>query len=229
MLAVFRHEEIHRAVLLQEKSYRLLRWVQQRLRTSALKFDQVHQAMSISDAAEQWLRRHWNSLPHDARPQRQEDLEPFAHLLASYLATSFELKPQDLYWESYCGCRCRWCSYLVAGPRLKAKKVTKKARREAEQLKTVYLQGLAQSLGRNLPQPRLEELAAAQEHQRQVSLATYGNELVRRTRFASQGEGILVLWREIAWKDNHPIKDFRLQADEMLQAQEHLLCAIRQG
>jgi len=207
---MFQRDEIRQAVRLQEKSYRLLRWVGRQLKSGAVKFDQIHQAMSMGEAARQWLGRHWDSLPQDARPERREELEPFAYLMASYLATSFELKPREPYLETYCGCYCPWCSYLAAGPRLKVRKVTKKARRDAQELKAVYLQGLAEQRGEG----------------HHVSLATYGNELVRRTRYASQGEGILVLWREIAWEGHRPKKDFRLQADLIWQAQEHLLEAI---
>ncbi len=223
---MFQRDEIRQAVRLQEKSYRLLRWVGRQLKSGALKFDQIHQAMSMGEAARQWLGRHWDSLPQDARPERREELEPFAYLMASYLATSFELKPREPYLETYCGCYCRWCSYLAAGPRLKVRKVTKKARRDAQELKAVYLQGLAEFLDRDVPGTRLLELAEQRGEGHHVSLATYGNELVRRTRYASQGEGILVLWREIAWEGHRPKEDFRLQAEPLWQAQEHLLEAI---
>jgi hypothetical protein len=44
--------------------------------------------------------------------------------------------------------------------------------------------------------------------------------LERRSRFASQGEGALVLWREIAWKEGGgPKPKFRLKTDEILNAE----------
>ena len=62
-----------------------------------------------------------------------------------------------------------------------------------------------------------------------VSMATYVYELIRRSSFASQGSGILALWREIAWDKTAPRKGFVLKAKDVLQA-ETLICEkLKQG
>ena len=54
-------------------------------------------------------------------------------------------------------------------------------------------------------------------------MTTYRNELIRRTRFASQGEGVLVLWRELAWEGTAPKKGFKLTTEDILNAEKTII------
>ena len=56
----------------------------------------------------------------------------------------------------------------------------------------------------------------------QIALATYTTELIRRTEFASQGVGILALWREVAWEGSEPKKKFRLNPKKVLAAEARI-------
>jgi len=224
---MFELDEIRSVVELHEKSYRLLKWVSSSLETNTVNFDYVHEAMSAADAADDWIRRHWSNIPPDNRPNERE-IGAFAKFFSSYLATSFELHkdPREIL-TSDCGCYCSWCAYMAAGRRLKTKKITKRARKNARELKTIYLQQLAASAGRNLAPPQLLALAEDPDCSYNVSFATYVSELLRRTQFASQGEGVLVLWREIAWADDHPRKNFRLDPETIIAAEQQLLERIK--
>ena len=53
--------------------------------------------------------------------------------------------------------------------------------------------------------------------------------VVIRKIVASQGAGVLVLWREIAWTDNAPRKKFRLKPERIVQAERELLEIVKAG
>jgi hypothetical protein len=41
--------------------------------------------------------------------------------------------------------------------------------------------------------------------------------------FAGQGTAILVLWREIAWKDDKPKKNFTLGVDKIIFSEQEII------
>ncbi len=55
-----------------------------------------------------------------------------------------------------------------------------------------------------------------------LALVAYMRELGRRSAFRGQGRPVLALWREFAWKDRRPIKNFELTAQEVLQAEAYI-------
>jgi hypothetical protein len=224
---MFDPDQLRRVVQMHEKSYRLLKWMNSALRRKVLAFDVVHSAMSMAEAAGEWINRHCDNIPSDVRPAKSE-LQPFANLFSSYLATSFELqvKPRpSLY--SPCGCYCSWCSYVAAGSNLKPRRITPGARRDAHELKRVYLRSLvvesALKLGDAGISQAMEDPAIAED----LAWAAYGRELMRRTEFTSQGIGVLVLWRELAWDKKGQLKPkFRLSPERILAAEKRLVDRI---
>ncbi len=229
---MFDADELERVVDLQGKSYRLLRWVGESLNGGTLTFNTVHEAMGLTEAARDWLTRHYASLPSEARPDDKADLPAFASLFASYLTTSFELieKPGARRISSS-RCYCSYCSYLSQANYLRARTPGKKAQASVRQMKELYLNALLADVAK-VPDPHarantvLENPALAPA----VSYATYGRELVRRSEWASQGEGVLVLWREIAWERGKLKKNFTLSARAITNAEaaivEQLLRAV---
>lgn len=217
---MFDPEELERVVSLQQKSYKLLQWVGDALRSGTLRFNTVHSSMELFEAAKEWIGRNLDSFPADARPDRS-DLDAFAHLFASYLDTSFDLVAEPgQRLASSSNCYCRLCSYLVAADHLRVKNPDKKARQKSRQMKDLYLSALAAELGVPLSYPEIEKLIADPALAQDIAFATYGCELLRRSRFASQGEGVLVLWREIAWDARGKIKKgFALSAERTLRAE----------
>jgi hypothetical protein len=227
---MFDREELTRVVTLQQKSYKLLQWVGEALRSGTLHFNIVHQALGLSDAAREWLERNWSGLPAEVRPDR-EDIPAFAHLFASYLTTSFNLVEQAGWrWESGKGCRCSFCSYLVAVDQLRVRNPDKKARERAREMKELYLSNLAKGNGASVPYAVIEGLLSDTALTEDIAYATYAQELMRRSQFASQGEGVLVLWREIAWDQRGKVKKgFILSAERALQAEARLADRLKQS
>jgi hypothetical protein len=206
---MFVRAELERVLLLQEKTYALLKWLNASLRENRRLFGPVHEAMSLFDAGKEWIRAHYDQLPHDARPEPGE-LDEFAHLFTSYLATSFEVAEKVRVTD---GCGCAYCTYFYDARYVRPRNPTKKARAEALELKRNYLRSLG-------AEKALNDKALAQD----VSMACYAHELLRRSKFAGQGEGVLVLWREIAWDaSGRPNKKFKLTADAILKAEARLL------
>ena len=215
---------IQRLVELQKQSYELLLWIQRSLKKGSLDFSVAHHAMSTSDAALEWIGRHYNSLPLEARPN-QSDLREFSSLFASYLTTSFELvdNPGKIM-ISDCSCFCSYCCFLVSANHIKPKKIAKKARDESRALKSLYLNSLASDLGVKFSNEQLSEIELKPDLQQALSIGAYGNELVRRSKFASQGPGILVLWREFAWENNiKPKKNFELKTKTVLDSEKRII------
>ena len=215
-------EEIHSAVNLQRKSYNLLRWLTTAVSKGMIRFDRAHDYLDEAEAAKEWIERHYLNLPLDCRPETEE-LEPFAKFFATYLTTSFDLVKQPgqrLYTE--CGCHCPMCSYLVGASHLQPKKVYRRDKARARKMKIFALQQLAFRCDTHLDQQQAEKFVDSPDSAMEVSLIAYGQQLVARTRGFSVGPAVLALWREIAWDKTAPKKNFQLEAEKILTAQDLL-------
>ncbi len=222
----FIFSEMSRIVELQTKSYALLRWVGNGTGQSTLDFGVRHDGATLSEAAAEWTRRNAHSLPKETRIA-EADQPTFAALFASYLTTSYVLlETPTLPYHSRTGCYCAFCARLSSASHLKVRQPDKKAQGRAWEMKQLYLAGLATEIGEALPYTALSELLTDSALATHLSYATYGRELLRRSQFASQGEGILVLWREIAWEKGKLRKGFALSADAMLQGETAIIEAI---
>lgn len=225
---MFSRETLARVIDLQQRSYDLLTWMNDALKKGNLRFTTAHGAISLPSAAQEWLERHLLNIPEAARPDLK-DLGAFAHIFSSYLATSFSVteKPRRV---SSDGCYCEWCTYVLSLPHLKVRSPGPKARRDASRLKRLLLESLGAALGDRVPTSVLDALLSDRELAEDISYATYARELLRRAEFASQGEGVLVLWREIAWTpEGRPKKKFKLSADRALQAEAAIVRALREA
>lgn len=228
----FNHQQVEKILQLQAKSYKLLLWVARTLKHGGLDFTKIHGAMSSSAVAEEWINRHFASIPPEARPEI-DIVSEFSHLFASYLMTSFELVEQPgVVWRSDHNCYCTMCRYLVAANHLKTRSIKKKHIKSAFSLKKLYLQTLADEAEIPLLVPEIEGLLSYPNLAEDIATATYVRELMRRAEFASQGEGVLVLWREIAWEGMGPVwrrkpkKNFELSTDKVLLAEKIILEAM---
>lgn len=222
---MFDREALETVVELQQKSYRLLQWVRDALGAGTLPFPTVHAAMDAAEAARMWLGRNWESLPRETRPERTE-LDAFAYLFVSYLQTSFDLiEAPGTRLVSSGRCYCAFCAYLVPGNSLRVRTPDQKAKRKARQMKELYLSGLARETGHAAAYAMIENLLGDPALAEEIAYATYGRELLRRSEFASQGEGVLVLWREIAWDARGKIKKNFVLSAERIGAAERTLAA----
>ncbi|MBC7805959.1 MAG: hypothetical protein H7145_07390 [Akkermansiaceae bacterium] len=224
--------EMTRVVELQAKSYALLRWVGDGPGQSTLDFGVSHDTLTLTEAAAEWTRRNAHNLPKETRAE-DTDQPAFAALFASYLTTSYTLlETPNLQYRSRTGCYCTFCARLRSASLLKVRQPDKKAQGRAREMKQLYVSGLATETGAPLAYAALAGILDDPGLAMPLSYATYGRELLRRSQFASQGEGILVLWREISWEKGKLRKGFTLSADAMLQSEAAIIEAItttRQG
>lgn len=187
-------------------------------------FGVLHDVLGLSETAAEWLRRNAHNLPQEVRAE-EADRSAFASLFASYITTSYILLPTVRY-RSRNGCSCAFCARLSSASTLTVRQPDKKAKERARDMKQLYVSGLVTELGGTLRYGAIAELITDPTLAPHVSYATYGHELLRRARFASQGEGVLVLWREIAWEQGRLRKNFILSADSILQGEAAIVEAI---
>ena len=183
----------------------------------------MHHNMTTFESARAWIEQNWNSFPAAARPEVAQ-IEEFAHLFSSYLTTSFRIAKRR--WVSN-GCPCSFCSILIA-PHLQAKQPQKLDREIAQKLKVGALNQLAVSLELPLFVQELERFISEKaELTDDVALLTWVIELLRRGEFRGQGEPVLALWREIAWKNGKPNPKFELDVSEVLEAEARIIAALK--
>lgn len=215
------------AVDLHRRSYKLLRWLSTAISKGFIQFDRgAHDYLDEFAAAREWIERHFLNLPPSCRPAL-EQVEPFSRFFATYLTTSFDLveKPQKRV-ASECGCWCPICTYLVSAPQLRAKKVSRHNKTRARKLKLAVLQRLAQEHDIHLDLQKAEQLLDS-DHGPDISMVTYGQQLVARTQGRSEGPAVLALWREIAWeRTGAPKKNFQLEAADILAAEKTVIQTI---
>ena len=209
---------LDRILPLHRASYDLLRWVSKSLDSGGLSFTTVHRDMGAGDAAADWLTRNYGSLPPACRPALA-DVRPFGFLLASYLQTSFELPRRPMpYPVPSCCCEC--CGYLASGRRLVVRSPSTRDVGQAHRLKAIWLKELARESGAAFDAEAERVFFSDKRLSHELAFVAYAAELVRRSEFASQGHGVLALWRAIAWRDGRPIRGFELTTDRVLVAQQ---------
>lgn len=217
--------ELEKAVEIHAKTFALLKWINCQVRRGVRLFDTVHERMTAYAAAEDWLRRCSDQLPPDCRPAKGE-IEAFAHFFVSYLATSFEVAGRIR--KLPCGCYCDYCTYFVELKHVRARNPDRKARGKAVEIKARYVESLGRDAGAELSSTAaLEFVRSFKELASDMALGAYGTHLIRRTHFASQGEGLLALWREFAWVDGRSNRKFELKAAAILGAEERVVEALR--
>lgn len=206
---------------LHQRGYALLQWINTQLQRGTLDFEGVHENLNPVDAAAAWIERNLANLPERCRPSRAE-LREFASLFASFVRTSFELSPDTRIEKvSSCGCWCDMCTYLVRAPLLKLRRVGKGAAKDAKYLEVLYLE---EALGTGADGSAIRAFVDDPgDGAADLAMATWGRELLRRAEFASQGDGVLVLWRTFAWTNGNPTRGFTLAATDVLAAEQRLL------
>jgi hypothetical protein len=221
---MFDVKQLTHVLELHEKSFALLRWVRAGLRQGKISFSVVHQTADTATAAEEWIGRHLQNIPIEARPQL-DDVPTFSRLFVSFLTTSFRLSANAVRLVSPCGCWCSYCSYLQAGPHLEVRSPSKKDFQTARDLKKIYLVDLLAEQARDVSDTAVERLLADRDLAEKISLATWGTELLRRSKYASQGEAVLALWREFAWKNGTAKRKFKIQARDLSNAEQTIISA----
>lgn len=177
--------------------------------------------------AQQWIERNLPGLPTEAAPTPDE-VKPLAAMFASYVTTSFApANTSRPRFVSTFGCFCPICVQVVSARMLTPRKLTSGDKAHAQRLKVNALTELAASANRILSRDAAIELLALPEVSERAALVAYARELLLRLAGDPGDLAVLALWREFAWtKDGALKKGFRLDAQEILDAQEALRATL---
>lgn len=220
---------IEKAVRLQRASYALLRALADPLddRMLALGVGVRHGAMTLEDAAYEWMGRNTNLVP--ASRVAPDERRAFANVFASYLETSFDLvESPGTQRYTHDGCWCPLCSYVGQARHLQPKRVTDADKHRARQRQRDYLRDVARTLAAPASDAVLDALAAESDMREPLAMATYAGELVRRMNGDPTGPEVLALWRRFAWTSTGaPKRGFDLDAAMLVAAQERVASEVR--
>ena len=222
--AMFNETELSKIIRLQQKSFLLLQWVRGQMDAGTLNVSTVESATAFYPVAHAWITGNRASFPRQTRPD-EDDVETFTHLFVAFLTTSYKIPPPKVGTPK--PVPSHYARLFAPASLLQVRTPDKKATASAQQMKDLYLVGLAADLGVPLPFEERERLATDAALAQDVSFAAYGRELMRRSQFASQGEGILVLWREIAWTGGKLNKKFVLTSARIMEAEARLCAQIQ--
>lgn len=215
------------AVAIQKQSYQLLRWLSNQIDSGLISTSIAHDDTAPTDAAHDWLTRHYLKLPDTLRPE-PDQLRALSNYFGSYITTSFDLiQDPGTRLESLSDCYCAFCTRVIRASHLQPKKVTRRDKDIAAQHCIARIQQLATDAGFHITLDTATLLTKAQL--RNAAYSAYGASLLDRINGIDTGPYVLALWRLIAWTpQGSPIKGFTLEAADIVAAEESLLAAIQQ-
>jgi hypothetical protein len=229
---MFDRDELADAVDLQGRSYRLILWVSGAVERGFIPFGRAHEYSTAAEAAEEWLVRHYESFPLDARPLDRSgpELRRYANFFISYLQASFELDAvPTVRMVPWTACFCPFCRdfAIVVVSHLRTKKLRPKDKQRARELKENYLVSLAADNHVDTDTEKIDGLLTNPELSIDAALATYGEQLLARCRGVRSSPAVLALWREFAWtRAGSPNHKFRLRAQDIIKAEQKLTAAL---
>jgi hypothetical protein len=219
---MFAKDELSRAINLQKRSYELLQWVASAVKRGFISFNAAHSYSSVSSAAGDWIQRHYQNIPENARPSLS-DLKDFSSLFTTYLENSFELvsSPGKQLYSPDAHCFCQMCSWLVDAPNLKTKTPTPKDKKRAQRMMIDIINRIATENDVRLSDEQIEAIAKDPNLREAQALCAYGADLFQRMNGIAVGTAALVLWRNFAWlPSGSPKRKFELTADLILDAEK---------
>jgi len=219
---------IARALRLAEMGHELMKWLGDRERAAGPSFDLVQDAMSVPEAAREWVTRNYAALPARCRPPREE-LASFANLVGTYLETSFELVPGRRRFEGGRGCHCTCCAALADMSSLKTKTLDRHDKEDARKLMRRLARDRAQALGRGeaIDDAALDRIVADARLREPLAMVTWARELLARLEGRTAGAPVLALCRMFAWRPTgSPKPDFAITADAIAAADAAVVAAL---
>lgn len=228
---MFVEADLKRALNLQERAYALFQWMGTAIGKGFISFEAAHTHASDTEAAEVWIRRHYQDLPVHARPSL-EDMDDFVGLFNSLLKTSLTLvaEPGRRLYSPDAHCFCPRCSWWVDIPRVQPKKLSSADKKKAEKMMGVVLETLAEKQRVGLNPVLVKGFLQDAELREKLAMCTYGTELFRRMRGDSSGPAGLVLWRMFAWlPTGSPRKGFKLTVSLVLEAERQVCERLCRG
>lgn len=224
------HSAVKRLVDMQRRSYELLKWVAKAVGDGFISFDTAHANSSLPETAKEWILGHYLNIPTNARPAH-DDLIAFCAFFSTYLQNSFDLisDPGKQNYSPDAHCFCPICSWFVAAPHLKAKKLSKDDKRRAQKMRVNALMQLAAHEMIDVRRPDLDSLFEGRMRFEWTSFLAYGYDLIQREKGIANGPAVLALWRGFAWTEyGSPKRGFRLKASMIIEAEERLLSLLKE-
>ncbi len=216
--------EMERVLELQRKAYELLMWInaQAASQPDLLSEESVH-SLNYAASCRAWIEHRAGSFPQHLRVEAG-DLDAFAHLLSAFFSTSFrvEEKQHSLRTRSGYGWETETRRRLVSGTAgKKSRAAREKIEVSAQHLQLIALEELAIERDVDLPHAQLQVLVEREDLQPALALWSYGHELARRSKFASQGAAVHSLWRVL-----DDTARANLKADDLWAARQVLVDAL---
>lgn len=226
------NKELETAFEISQKAYLLLKWLEEAMNKKLYSPVSAHKNLSSSEAVEAWLVEHIKNLPERTRPNIHSlaELKKFCNYFSTFLTTSFDIveKPGKRLYSDDAHCFCPMCSWLINVSHLKPKKVSGLDKKKAIKLKQNTLMQLCMNLQIVINTNDIEKFINNKATFESVSVITYGNELISRTKGHSNGASVLWLWRNFAWnKSGSPRKKFEFTKDYLLDSKVEVCEALK--
>lgn len=207
--------ELERVVRLHKKAYDILLWLKQEARrTPDLLSEDAIRPLELGETGVIWLKRHLNDLPLDIRP-RPDEIRPAGFLLSSFFQTSFRVD-NSMTWDGHSETTLLRGAKQIHDARHKRHTERREAR-AVDELKRLAIVALAEENGVTITPESVEQSVSNPKTASDLTLWSYGCELVRRSEFASQGTPVHRLWLELNEKTRK-----RFSAELIWKARERL-------
>jgi len=201
--------ELNHVLHLQAIAYRIILWLNEQAWRDSRRLNTAEiEAIRFGSSCVKWVERMHGELPPELRVN-QADWPALANLIAAFLQTSFSCQTS----------RQRWDGPRV--PQLVACGEVRKARTEAIQLEQISLKVLAEDAGITTDHDRIMLVVNDPAKRDDLVLWSYAVELVRRSRFASQGHAVHSLWKQLDPKARRNLK-----AEDIWAARSRLLATL---
>lgn len=201
--------ELSHVLHLQAIAYRIILWLNEQAWRDARRLSTSEiEKIRFGTSCREWVERVHGELPQELRVN-QADWPALANLVAAFLQTSFTCHTT----------RQRWDGPLV--PQLVACGEVRRARTEAVELERISLKVLAEDAGIVADHDRITHVVNDPAKRDDLVLWSYAVELVRRSRFASQGHAVHSLWKQLDPKARR-----KLKAEDIWAARSRLLSTL---
>ena len=189
-------------------------------------FSRIHEDEISKDVFFEWINSYYDYLPKRILPKRDE-LQEFSNYFVSFLSTSFELTEEPERQNNIIGCNCDLCLKMVSLSHLKSLSPNSWDKELADEKRVEVLKELGHSLEIDLSDDVYQRIANNQDYIRDTAYLAYAKSLFQRIETSIGGRYILALWRQFAWFEGKPIKEFELEADNILKSRKRMEIVLR--
>lgn len=218
---MFNSESVSKAVEIQKLGYSFLRYLTDKIDSKKFTFSRIHEDERSKDVFFEWITNYYDYLPPKILPLKSE-IQAFSNYFVSYLTTSFELTEEPERQNNITGCSCDICLKMVSLSHLKPLSPNSRDRALADEKRVEILKELGAFLEANSTDEVYLEIANNPDFMQDTACLAYTKALFERIESAIGGRHILALWRQFAWFEGKPIKDFELKVDNIMKSMRRL-------